>query len=134
MHKLKHDTTLIFNWYCIMHEVSSNTVQAAQKHALSLIEQAKYIADIAQKLKNSNSTSVELAQRLEIYSKTILEHANKSLDLAQSLESNPSVEVLSASIEEHIHASNAHIEAVKAFQKSTHYNKYCVHFSRFNLF
>ena len=34
-----------------MHEVSPETVQAAQKHALELIEQGKHITDVAQKLK-----------------------------------------------------------------------------------
>jgi hypothetical protein len=91
-----------------MHEVSPETVQAAQEHALQLIQQGKHVTDIAQKLQKGDSREVELAQNLEPYSETIQEHANKSLNLAESLESNPSSEVLGASAKAHIEAVNAH--------------------------
>jgi inhibitor of KinA sporulation pathway (predicted exonuclease) len=106
-----------------MHEVSSETTEAAQKHALELIEQGKHVTDVAQRLKNGNSTEIELAQHLEPYGEIIQEHAHRSLDSALNLQSNRSNEVLSASIEEHVEAANAHIQAVKVWKQSKDYYK-----------
>ncbi|NMG22979.1 hypothetical protein [Brasilonema bromeliae] len=100
-----------------MHEISPQTVQAAQKHALQSLEHGKSVEEVGKRLQSDDQTKPEIGQSIEASGKTIQKQAQESLEKAQQLKEDPSVEVFSESAQAHINASQNHIEAVKEFQK-----------------
>jgi hypothetical protein len=99
-------------------EVSPEITQACLKNTLQLIEQSESVLVIAQKLQNP-----DLSQQIDTYGKIILVHVYRTLYFAHYLQLNPFIDVLSAFLRQYTNVVNAHIEAVKAFQKFSLYNK-----------
>jgi hypothetical protein len=100
-----------------MHEVSKQTIKTAQKHAQKSIEHSKEVQELGKSLETDDQIEQEQKERIEAYGETMHEHAQKFQDLAHRLTEDPSTNVFSEAVEEHIKVNEAHIKAIKEFQK-----------------
>lgn len=100
-----------------MHEISPESVQAAQEHAKQSLEDGKSVEKVGKHLQNNDLITPEIGQHIEAAGKTIQKQSQESLEKAQELTENNSTEVFSESVQSHIDAIETHIEAVKEFQK-----------------
>lgn len=100
-----------------MHEVSKQTIETAQKHAQKSIEHSKEVQELAKSLQTDDQIEPEQKERIKAYGETMHEHAQKFQELAHRLIKDPSTDVFSEVVEEHIKVNQAHIEAIKEFQK-----------------
>ncbi|WP_375506576.1 hypothetical protein [uncultured Nostoc sp.] len=100
-----------------MHEVSKQTIETAQKHAQQSIEHSKQVQELGKGLQTDDQIEPEQKERIEAYGETMHKHAQKFQELAHRLTDDPSTDVFSEAVEEHIKVNQAHIKAIKKFQK-----------------
>ncbi|HYX16941.1 MAG TPA: hypothetical protein VE944_21830 [Nostoc sp.] len=100
-----------------MHEVSKQTIETAQKHAQESIEHSKKVQELGKSLQTDDQIEPEQKERIKAYGEIMYEHAQKFQELAHRLTQDPSTDLFSEAVEEHIKINQAHIEAIKEFQK-----------------
>ncbi|MEH1943099.1 MAG: hypothetical protein V7L01_23155 [Nostoc sp.] len=100
-----------------MHEVSKQTIETAQKHAQKSIEHSKEVQELGKSLKTDDQIEPEQKERIEAYGETMHEHAQEFQDLAHRLTEDPSTDVFSEAVKEHIKVNEAHIKAIKEFNE-----------------
>ncbi|HYX18794.1 MAG TPA: hypothetical protein VE944_31380 [Nostoc sp.] len=100
-----------------MHEVSKQTIEAAQKHAQKSIEHSKEVQELGKSLQTNGQIEPEQKERIEAYGETMHEHAQKFQESAHRLTEDPSTDIYAEAVEECIKVNQAHIEAIKEFQK-----------------
>lgn len=102
---------------CIMHQVSQQTAQLAQKHALQALEQGKSIEEVGKQLQSNNLFEKKIGQSIEGAGKTIQEKSQYFLEKTQQLAEDNSTEVFLECLQAHVEANKSHIEAVRKYQK-----------------
>ncbi|MEH2327309.1 MAG: hypothetical protein V7K32_27875 [Nostoc sp.] len=100
-----------------MHEVSKQTIETAQKHAQKSIEHSKEIQELGKSLQTDDQIEPEQKERIQAYGETMHEHTQKFQELAHRLTEDPSTDLFSETVKEHIKVNQVHIEAMKEFQK-----------------
>ncbi|MDZ8225968.1 MULTISPECIES: hypothetical protein [unclassified Nostoc] len=100
-----------------MHEISKQTIEAAQKHAQKSIEHSQEVQELAKSLQTDDQIEPEQKERIEGFGETMQEHAQKFQELAHRLIEDPSTDIFAEAVKEHIKVNQAHIEAIKEFQK-----------------
>ncbi|MEH2394865.1 MAG: hypothetical protein V7K21_25520 [Nostoc sp.] len=100
-----------------MHEVSKQTIETAQKHAQQSIEHSEHIQELGKSLETNHQREPEQEERIKAFGETMHEHAQKFKDLADRLTEDPSTELYSEVVTEHIKVNEAHIKAIKEFKK-----------------
>ncbi|MEA5628279.1 hypothetical protein [Nostoc sp. UHCC 0251] len=100
-----------------MHEVSKQTIETAQKHAQKSLEHSKEVQELGNSLETDNQIEQEQKERIEAYGETMHEHAQKFQNLAHRLTADPSIDVFSETVKEHIKVNQAHIKAIEEFEK-----------------
>ncbi|MEH2445432.1 MAG: hypothetical protein V7K18_06545 [Nostoc sp.] len=100
-----------------MHEVSKQTVETTQKHAQKSIEHSKDIQELGKSLETNDQIEPEQKERIKAAGETMHKHAQKFQDLTDRLTEDPSVELYSEVVTEHIEVNKAHIKAIEEFQK-----------------
>ncbi|MEH2242217.1 hypothetical protein [Nostoc sp.] len=89
-----------------MHEISKQTVETTQKHAQKAVEHTKDMQELAKSLKTDSQIEEEAKERIDACVETMQEHAQKFQDLAHRLTEDPSTDVYSEAVEEHIRADS----------------------------
>lgn len=100
-----------------MHQISQETAQLAQKHALQSLEHGKSVEEIGKRLQTDDIFEQEIGQSIEGSGQTAQEKAQEFLAHTQQLAEDGSTEAFSECVQAHIDANQSHIEAVKEFQK-----------------
>lgn len=100
-----------------MHQISQQTAQAAQKHALQLLEQGKLVEERGLRLQSDNLLEEKTGQSIERAGKTIQERAQDILGHTHQLAEDGSIEVFSECVQAHVDANQSHIESVRELQK-----------------
>ncbi|MBD2561831.1 MULTISPECIES: hypothetical protein [Nostoc] len=100
-----------------MHEVSKQTIETAQKHAQKSMKHSKEVQELGKSLETDEQIEPEQKERIEAYGETMHDHAQKFQDMAHRLTEDPSTDVFSKAVKEHIKVNEAHIKAIKEFQK-----------------
>ena len=100
-----------------MHQISQQTAEAAQKHALQSKEHGKSVEEVGKRLLEDDLMEPVIGQSIEASGRTIQKKSQQSLDLAQELAENGSTEVFAESIQAHVEATENHIEATREFQR-----------------
>ena len=98
-----------------MHQISQQTAEAAQKHALQSIEHGKSVEEIGNRLQNNDQIAPEIGESIEASGKTIQKKSQESLKKAQELAENGSTKVFGESVQAHVDAIESHIEANNEF-------------------
>ena len=105
----------VFVGIWIMHQVSQQTAQLAQKHALQSLEKGKLIEEVGKRWQSDNLLEEEIGQSIEESGKTIQEKAEDFLEKTQKLAEDNSVKVFSECLQAHVDANKSHIEAVSEY-------------------
>ncbi|MFN6465281.1 MAG: hypothetical protein RMZ41_026150 [Nostoc sp. DedVER02] len=100
-----------------MHEISKQSIETAQKHAQQAIKHSKEVQELSKSLETDDQIDPEQKKRIEAYVETMHEHAQKFHDLVYRLTEDPSTEVFSEAVKEHIKVNEVHIKAIEEFQK-----------------
>ena len=100
-----------------MHQISKQTIETAQKHAQNALKHSKEVQQLVKSLQTDDQTEQEQKKRIEACAETMHKHAQKFQDLVHRLTEDPSTDVYSEAVEEHIKVNEAHIKVNKEFQK-----------------
>ncbi|MEH2424786.1 MAG: hypothetical protein V7K48_28960 [Nostoc sp.] len=99
-----------------MHQISKQTIEKAQKHAQEALEQSKEVEQLAKSLQINDQIGEEQKERILANIETMHKHAQKFQDLVYRLAEDPSTDVYSEAIKEHIKVNEAHMKVNKEFQ------------------
>ena len=100
-----------------MDEVSKQTVETVQKHAQKSVEHSKDLQELGKSLETNHQIEPEQKERIKAAVETLHEQAQKFQDSADRLTEDPSTELYSEAITEHVKVNEAHIKAIEEFQK-----------------
>lgn len=100
-----------------MHQISQQTVQIAQKHALQSLKHGKTIEEVGKRVQNNSPVEPKVGQSIEEGGEGMLKNAQEFLNKTQKLASKRSTKAFTESVQAHINTTQSHIAAVKEFQK-----------------
>jgi transcriptional regulator len=98
------------------HKIAKHNIEAAEKHAQELLKSSKEVRELGQSMQTYDPTEQEKGRRIEEFGNEMLEHAQKCENLSQKLIEEESTEVYTQAVEEHIKATQAHVQAIKELQ------------------
>lgn len=101
----------------IKHQISKQTAQAIQKHALQVFRQGELVEEIGKSMLSKDFFKEEIGQNIKLFEKNIQEKALNTLKKRHKLEIDNSTEVFLESLQAHIDANRSHIKSVREFQK-----------------